>query len=115
MKIINRMLEREESLFESCKKIVVKIGNINNVKAILIENIDGKGRSGKSYIRLLTKNISKHVPIRQERKTVTTNAKLSLFFSEKEVFISKDCKFNFFKCLAVVFSNLSIYIFLLID
>ena len=35
-----------------CIKITVKIGSTNNVKAILIENVDEKGLAGKEYICL---------------------------------------------------------------
>jgi hypothetical protein len=34
------------------KKITVKIGSTNNVKAILTENVDEKGLAGKEYICL---------------------------------------------------------------
>lgn len=98
-----------------CIKITVKIGSTNNVKAILTENVDEKGLAGKEYICLLTKKASKQVPIIEERKVVTTNARNSFFFSEEDIFLCENGEFNFFECFAVVFCNLSIYIFLLIN
>jgi hypothetical protein len=52
--IINRILENVDKALAICKKKAVKVGNINNVKAILTENIFGNGLTGKAYICLLT-------------------------------------------------------------
>jgi hypothetical protein len=114
IEIINRVLETVDNFFEICIKEAVKIGSTNNVKAILTENKDEKGLTGKEYICLLIKKASKQVPIIEEKKSVTTNARKSFFFSEEDVFLCENCEFNFFECFAVVFCNLSIYLFLLI-
>lgn len=52
--IINRIVENVDKFFAICKKKAVKIGNINNVKAIFTEKTFGKGLTGKAYICLLT-------------------------------------------------------------
>lgn len=75
IKIINRILENVDNIFAICKKRAVKLGNINNVKAMLIVNIVGNGLTGKAYICLLTNRKSKYVPMKQERMIVTTNAR----------------------------------------
>lgn len=115
MEIINRVLETADNVFEICMKAAVKMGNTNNVKPMLTENMDGNGLTGKKYICFVTKKTSKHVPITEERKIVTTNAKKSLFFSKEDIFLCENCQFNFFECFAVVFCNLTNYIFLLIS
>lgn len=52
IEIINKILEMLDNFFEMCIKIIVKIGSMNNVKVILIENVDEKGLVGKEYICL---------------------------------------------------------------
>lgn len=115
IKIINRVLEAVDNFLEICIKEVVKIGSMNKVKAMLTENMDGKGLIGKVYICLLMKKISKQVPIIEERKIVTANARKSFFFSKENIFLCENCEFNFFECFTVVFCNLSMYPFLLIS
>ncbi len=114
IEIINRVLETVDDFFEICINEAVKIGSTNNVKAMLTENVDEKGLTGNEYNCLLTKKASKQVPIIEERKIVTTNARKSFFFSKEDIFLCENCEFNSFECFAVVFCNLSIYIFLLI-
>ncbi len=114
IEIINRILETADKVFEICMKIVVKIGSTNKVKPMLIENMDENGLTGKEYICFATKKASKQVPIIEESKIGTTNAKRLFFFSKKDVFLCKNGEFNFFERFTVIFCNLSIYIFLLI-
>ena len=59
IKIIKRILETADNVFEICMKIVVKIGSTNKVKPMLTENMDGKGLTGKKYMCLWTKKASK--------------------------------------------------------
>ncbi len=65
--MINRILEKAGNIFAICKKSMVKDGNINNVKTILMVNIFGNGLTGNSYKCLLTKNRSAYVPIKEEK------------------------------------------------
>ncbi|EOP65784.1 hypothetical protein IIQ_02570 [Bacillus cereus VD118] len=103
IEIINRVLETVDNVFEICIKEADKIGSTSNVKAMLTENVDEKGLTGKEYICLLTKKVSKQVPIIAERKTVIIKARKSFFLSEEDIFLCENCKFNFFECFAVVF------------
>ena len=114
IKIIKRILETADNVFEICMKIVVKIGSTNKVKPMLTENMDENGLTGKEYVCFVTKKASKQVPIIEESKIVMTNAKRLFVFSKENIFLCKNGKFNFFECFTVVFCNLSIYIFLLI-
>lgn len=114
MEIINIVLETADNVFEICMKIIVEIGSTNNVKPTLTENMDGKGLTGKKYMCLWTKKASKQVPIIEESKIVTANARKLFFFSKEDIFLCENCQFNFFECFAVVFCNFSIHIFLLI-
>jgi len=112
---INRILETVDNVFEICMKIDVKIGSTNKVKPMLTENMDENGLTGKEYICFATKKASKQVPIIEESKIVTANARKSLFFSKEDVFLCKNGELNFFECFTVVFCNLSMYLFLLIS
>ncbi len=47
IKIINRILETADNVFEICMKSVVKIGSTNKVKPMLTENMDENGLTGK--------------------------------------------------------------------
>ncbi len=114
IKIIKRILETADNVFEICMKIVVKIGSTNKVKPMLTENMDENGLTGKEYVCFVTKKASKQVPIIEESKIVMTNAKRLFVFSKENIFLCKNGKFNFFECFTVVFCNLSMYIFLLI-
>lgn len=111
---INRILENTDRFFEICMKIVVKIGSTNKVKPMLTENMDENGLTGKEYICFATKKASKQVPIIEESKIVTTNAKRLFFFSKENIFLCKNGQLNLFECFTVVFCNLSMYPFLLI-
>lgn len=115
IEIINRVLEIADNVFEICMKAAVKIGSTNNVKPMLTENMDENGLTGKEYICFLTKKASKHVPITVVQKIVIANARKSFFFSKEDIFLCENCQFNFFECFAVVFCNLSMYIFPLIN
>ena len=112
---INRILENTDRFFEICMKIVVKIGSTNKVKPMLTENMDENGLTGKEYICFATKKASKQVPIIEESKIVTTNAKRLFFFSKENTFLCKNGQFNLFECFTVVFCDLSMYPFLLIS
>lgn len=70
-------------------KIVVKIGSTNKVKPMLTENMDENGLTGKEYICFATKKASKQVPIIEESKIVTTNAKRLFFFSKENIFLAE--------------------------
>ncbi len=59
IEIINRVLETVDNVFEICIKEAVKIGSTNNAKAMLTENMDEKGLTGKEYSCLLIKKASK--------------------------------------------------------
>ncbi len=83
---INRILENTDRFFEMCMKIVVKIGSTNKVKPMLTENMDENGLTGKEYICFATKKASKQVPIIEESKIVTTNAKKVILLLEGEHF-----------------------------
>lgn len=72
-----------------CMKIVVKIGSTNKVKPMLTENMDENGLTGKEYICFATKKASKQVPIIEDSKIVTTNAKRLFFFSKKNIFLQE--------------------------
>lgn len=115
IEIINRILETADNVFEICMKIVVKIGSTNKVKPMLTENMEENGLTGKEYICFATNKASKQVPIIEESKIVTTNAKRLFFFSKKDVFLCKNSEFNFFERFTVIFCNLSMDPFLLIS
>lgn len=96
-------------------KIIIKIGSTNKVKPMLTENMEENGLTGKEYICFATKKASKQVPIIEDSKIVTANARKSFFFSKEDVFLCKNGEFNSFECFTVVFCNLSMYLFLLIS
>lgn len=72
--MINMIFEYVGNIFITHTKRAVKIGNMNNVKAMLIVNMFGKGLAGKAYMCLLTNNKSKYVPIKLEKMIVATIA-----------------------------------------
>lgn len=112
------IFENVGNIFIIHTKRAVEVGNMNNVNAILIVNICGKGLTGKAYICLWTNSKSKYVPIKQETMIVATIAFrlfLPCFFSEQDIFFDQDGKLNFFKRFAVFVINPSICTFSLID
>ncbi|PEA53985.1 hypothetical protein CON64_15405 [Bacillus pseudomycoides] len=74
IKMINMIFEYVGNIFIIHTKRAVKIGSMNNVKAMLIVNTCGKGLTGKAYMYLLTNNKSKYVPIKLEKMIVATIA-----------------------------------------
>ncbi|HDX9579449.1 TPA: hypothetical protein ROX88_003032 [Bacillus pseudomycoides] len=72
--MINTIFEYVGNIVMIRTKRAVQIGNMNNVNAILIVKMCGKGLAGKSYICILTNNKSKYVPIKLEKMIVDTIA-----------------------------------------
>jgi hypothetical protein len=48
----------------------VKIGRINKVKKIFIENVWGKSLVGKAYMPIPTNSKSKYVPTKEEKSAM---------------------------------------------